>query len=368
MAQDMERVMTNAERMAESFLAANPLPALLVGPDARIAAVNEPAKILFSGAALVSRHYLTAVRQPLLTEAIERALRTRERTGTRFLRADGEREETYRVLVAPVEGPRGNSVVVTFEDVTDLQRAEEMRRDFVANVSHELKTPLTALLGFIETLRGAARHDPAAQDRFLEIMAREAERMNRLVSDLLSLSRVESDERVRPTEQVVTSQLVTSTLRALQPMAADAGVELLAIGCDDSDLPSETGCVVVGDPDQLQQVFTNLIENGIKYGGAGGQVTVALSHHRKAVGFPEGFVQVDVIDQGDGFDPIHIPRLTERFYRVDNHRSRALGGTGLGLAIAKHILHRHRGRLRIDSSPGQGARFSVLLPCKRSGK
>lgn len=356
--------MTNPEKLASSFLEAFPLPALLVGPDERIEAVNGPGETLFNGASLLTRHYLTAIRQPQLTDAVERALRNNARSTARFVRMDGEREETFRVVAAPVTGPRGPSVVITFDDVTDLRRAEEMRRDFVANVSHELKTPLTALIGFIETLRGAARHDPEAQERFLGIMGREAERMNRLVSDLLSLSRVESDERVRPTGSVAMVGLVGSTLRALRPMAEAAHVELVALGCAPGDLPEADDCVI-GDADQLQQVLTNLIENAIKYGSSGGRVTVALSKQDKGPGFPDGFVQVDVIDQGEGFDPIHIPRLTERFYRVDNHRSRALGGTGLGLAIAKHILHRHRGRLRIDSSPGQGARFSVLLPCRR---
>jgi two-component system phosphate regulon sensor histidine kinase PhoR len=350
--------------MARSFLDAVPLPAVLIGPDERIDALNPPGAELFGGVSVVGRHYVTVIRQPQLTEAVDRALRGGERIRTRYLRSIGEREETFRVVASPVAGPRGPGVVMTFEDVTDLQRAGEMRRDFVANVSHELKTPLTAMLGFIETLRGAAKNDPAAQERFLGIMAKEGERMNRLVSDLLSLSRVEGDERVRPTAPVEMSRLICSTLRALRPMAEAAGVSLEALGCGDSQDMAEASRIA-GDADQLQQVLTNLIENAIKYGGAGGVVTVALSLHDTGQGFPDGFVQVDVIDRGEGFDPIHIPRLTERFYRVDNHRSRALGGTGLGLAIAKHILNRHRGRLRIDTKPGQGARFSVLLPRQR---
>ena len=352
--------------MARSFLEAIPLPAILIGPDERIDALNAPGADLLGGQALSGRHYVTVIRQPMLTEAVERALRAGQRTRTRYLRTMGEREDRFRVLASPVQGPRGASALLTFEDVTDLQRAEEMRRDFVANVSHELKTPLTALMGFIETLRGAARNDPAAQARFLDIMAREGERMNRLVSDLLSLSRVESDERVRPTRPVAMSRLIFSTLRALRPMAEGAGVALEVMGCEETEADAEAS-TIPGDADQLQQVLTNLIENAIKYGGAGGVVTVALSLHDKGPGFPDGLVQVDVIDRGEGFDPVHIPRLTERFYRVDSHRSRALGGTGLGLAIAKHILNRHRGRLRIDSAPGQGARFSILLPRTRAG-
>nr|WP_239479612.1 ATP-binding protein [Actibacterium sp. 188UL27-1] len=331
------------------------MPLILIDQQERIEAINAPAVALF-GSATEGRHYITVLRQPLMIDCIEKALKQRLEARTRFTRPDQESAESYRVYAAPVNSESGSGVLVSFEDVTDLQRAEQMRRDFVANVSHELKTPLTALLSFIETLKGAARDDEIARERFLGIMEREAERMNRLVADLLSLSRVETDERVRPTERVDLRNLIQSTATAIRPMAEDAGVEIAIMGDMDHDL------TVPGDADQLVQVFTNLMENAIKYGGGGGVVTVALSRQDRAPGFKDGFVQVDVIDQGDGFDPVHIPRLTERFYRVDSHRSRELGGTGLGLAIAKHILNRHRGRFRIESAPGRGARFSVLLP------
>ena len=346
---------------AKDFLEAVPLPAVLISVDEKIEALNVPAAGLFGDMVLAGRHYMTVMRQPGLVDTVERAFRTQQATRTRYQRSAGERMEQFRVLASPVTGPRGACVLVTFEDVTDMHLAEEMRRDFVANVSHELKTPLTALIGFIETLKGAARHDPAAQDRFLDIMAGEADRMNRLIADLLSLSRVESDERVRPTDHVALSSLVMTSLRTLGHLAENNGVQFEPIGIDNSEELAKASAVM-GDEDQLQQIFLNLIEYAIKYGGAGGKVTVAMSIHGTSPGFKNGYVQVDVIDQGDGFDPIHIPRLTERFYRVDNHRSRGLGGTGLGLAIVKHILNRHRGRLRIDSALGEGARFSVLLP------
>ena len=303
------------ETISKSLLTAVPLPLILINGQERIEAVNGAAATLF-GAASEGRHYITVLRQPLMIDCIEKALKQRLEARTRFTRPDQESAESYRVCAAPVEFERGHGVLVSFEDVTDLQRAEQMRRDFVANVSHELKTPLTALLSFIETLKGAARDDAIARERFLGIMEREAERMNRLVADLLSLSRVETDERVRPTDRVDLRNLIQSTATAIRPMAEDSGVEIAIMGDMDHDL------TVPGDADQLVQVFTNLMENAIKYGGGGGVVTVALSRQERAPGFKDGFVQVDVIDQGDGFDPVHIPRLTERFYRVDSHRSR----------------------------------------------
>jgi two-component system phosphate regulon sensor histidine kinase PhoR len=346
---------------AASVLMAVPMPLVLVGEDERIAAMNGGARELF-GTDGTGRHHVTVLRQPAVIDVIEEALRHGRTTQTRFLHPSEARDSTYRVVAAPVAAEVGSrpSVLVSFEDVTDLERAGEMRRDFVANVSHELKTPLTALLGFIETLRGAARDDPAARDRFLGIMEREAERMNRLVADLLSLSRVETSERQRPTEPLQLDELVGSAVSALRPMARAAGVDLHV------EAEESPGLTVPGDADQLTQVFTNLIENGVKYGGSGGVVTVRLSYRTRELAVRGPAVQIDVIDRGEGFDPIHIPRLTERFYRVDPHRSREQGGTGLGLAIAKHIVNRHRGRFRIESAPGEGARFTVILPATSS--
>ena len=337
------------------LLSAIPVPLVLIDGRQRISLVNTPGEALF-GTGLEGMPFVTMLRQPALIEAVEQALAGDRVTHARYIRSELDRDDTYRVSVTPVQMAAGNGALVSFEDTTDLQRAEQMRRDFVANVSHELKTPLTAMLGFIETLKGAAKNDPIARERFLDIMELEAGRMNRLVTDLLSLNRVESNHRVRPLDPVDLRNRIGSTMNALSPMAEAQDVRLEVIDDIDADL------TVPGDSDQLVQVFTNLIENAIKYGGAGGVVTVAMQRHVEAPGFKDGFVQVDVIDQGDGFDPIHIPRLTERFYRVDSHRSRELGGTGLGLAISKHILNRHHGRFRIESAEGEGARFSVLLP------
>lgn len=348
---------------AASLLMAIPMPLVLIDADERIVAMNGRARELF-GTDGTGRNHVTVLRQPALLEAIDRALRGGRTGQTRYLDTSEGRDSTYRVVVAPLTDAEGQGVLVSFEDVTDLERAGQMRRDFVANVSHELKTPLTALLGFIETLRGAAKDDPAARDRFLGIMEREAERMNRLVSDLLSLSRVESTERQRPTERVDIAELLGSTVNALRPMAEGAEVRLEVTM---PDAAGGGGLAVPGDADQLTQVFANLVENAVKYGGSGGVVEIVVSRREREVAVRGPAVQIDVIDHGEGFDPIHIPRLTERFYRVDAHRSRAQGGTGLGLAIAKHIVNRHRGRFRIESTPGAGARFTVLLPAEARG-
>lgn len=340
-----------------SILSAVPMPLVLIGGDERIRATNAAAEAFLNGARS-ERHYVTALRQPELLRCVEGVLKDGRPRRARYVDKTIAREATYRVQVAPVGGDPREGVLVSFEDVTEVEMAGEVRRDFVANVSHELKTPLTALLGFIETLRGAARDDPDARDRFLTIMEREAERMNRLVSDLLSLSRVESAERQRPTDPVELSGIVASTIESLSALA-DARDVTIELETDDADH------VVPGDPDQIQQVITNLVENAIKYGSDGGRVTVRLARRIRELAFQGPGVMIQVEDDGEGFDPIHIPRLTERFYRVDNHRSREMGGTGLGLAIAKHIVNRHRGRFRIDSEPGDGATFTVLLPAIR---
>lgn len=328
-----------------------PIPALIIDSDERITLANDPAIALF-GAGVVGRHYILAMRQPGLLDAIEGTLRHKQKTIGRHIVTGPSREATYRVFVSPVADDR---VMCVFEDITEQEQVGAIRRDFVANVSHELRTPLTSLLGFIETLQGAAKDDPAARGRFLGIMAREAERMNRLVRDLLSLSRVESEERVRPTTPSDIAALVGAAVTALRPTASAASVQLEVTG--------EAGPLVVpADPDQMVQVFQNLIENAIKYGATGGLVTINLRRDDTDTMRLGPTVIVEVIDRGDGIDPIHIPRLTERFYRVDNHRSREMGGTGLGLAIVKHIINRHRGRFRIESAKGKGSTFTVVLP------
>lgn len=261
---------------------------------------------------------------------------------------------SFRVTVVPLTQEKKRSersVVVSFEDVSHVLEAEQMRSDFVANVSHELRSPLTALYGFIETLQGPARRDREASDRFLGLMEKEAARMARLIDDLLSLSKLQTEERYAPTERVDLTPILDRVIASLEPILVKEQSE--AERHFAPNLPE-----IFGDGDELLQVFSNLIENAAKYSHQGATITISTGLDEKE---PE-MVRVTITDQGDGIAPEHIARLTERFYRIDKGRSRDKGGTGLGLAIVKHILMRHRGRLQIESVLGQGSKFSVLLP------
>lgn len=334
----------------ESFgeiVGALPVPVVLIGRDERVVAANAAAVSLL-GAIPVGRHHGLSLRQPALLDAIARVLRGGPAAEVRHSIHGPSHEIVHRVTVAPVSG----GVLLTFTDLSEQEQIGQMRRDFVANVSHELRTPLTALLGFIETLRGPARDDAAARDRFLGIMGREAERMNRLVRDLLHLSRVEAQERVRPTDPLDLAAAIRSSAASLRQLADEAGITVELTGVD---APLE----VPADADQITQVLNNLIENAIKYGAGGGSVSVTLD---RAQGPRGPMARIEVRDFGEGIDEIHLGRLTERFYRVDGHRSREKGGTGLGLAIVKHIVNRHRGRLIIDSRRGKGSTFTVMIP------
>jgi two-component system phosphate regulon sensor histidine kinase PhoR len=336
---------TEADR---AILAGLPLPCVVIGGDDRIVAANPPAVALF-GAAMEGRHFGLTFRQPDLLAAIAAARGGAASQQVRQVQHGASQDSVYEVTVTAV--PQG--VLLAFQDVSALAQMDQMRRDFVANVSHELRTPLTALLGFIETLRGPARDDAAARTRFLGIMATEAERMNRLVRDLLHLSRVEAEERVVPQGEVDLGSIARTVAGMFSEMAAAAGVRIVITGAD-------APLVIRADHDQMVQVLSNLIENAVKYGSpAGGQVTVGFQRVQTGLG-PK--LHLTVADQGEGIDPLHVPRLTERFYRVDGHRSREKGGTGLGLAIVKHIVSRHRGRLQIESEEGKGSVFRVILP------
>ncbi|WP_323782477.1 ATP-binding protein [Thalassovita sp.] len=338
----------------QGLIDALPLPSLIVTQGDRIVGANARAEKLL-GQGLAGRHLVTVLRHPSVLDAIEACATSHQPKTTRYLTSADRNEITYQVYCGYVELAEVQGVLVSFEDITDVEAVGQMRRDFVANVSHELRTPLTALMGFIETLQGPAQNDPVAQKRFLGIMMTEAGRMNRLVSDLLSLSQVESEERIRPSHSIDLTLLIGSTLRSIAPVADKARVKLV------KEVPTDL-VLVPGDEDQLRQVFTNLIENAIKYGGDDQTVTVKLTHVQRDPALRGPAVRIEVCDTGPGIDQVHLPRLTERFYRVDSHRSREMGGTGLGLAIVKHIVNRHRGRLKIDSSPEEGSRFTVILP------
>jgi two-component system phosphate regulon sensor histidine kinase PhoR len=293
-----------------------------------------------------------ALRIADLTEAVRRAVDTGETQRVEFFeKVPADRwTEAFIVPVALAEAIAGRRdlVFVTLHDLTRIKQVEEMRADFVANASHELRTPLASLSGFIETLQGSAKNDPQARERFLDIMKAQANRMARLIDDLLSLSRIELKAHVQPGTQVDLAPIVRQVADGLQTLARDRGVEVKI------DLPPEP-LMVRADRDELIRVFENLVENALKYGASGKRIDIGLSP-----GDNEALVAVR--DYGPGIAPEHLPRLTERFYRVDVAESRAQGGTGLGLALVKHILHRHRGRLNIDSAPGKGATFTVRLP------
>lgn len=327
---------------------------ICIDDNERLVVANKLANSLL-GEGTEDRHYITALRQPAVLDCIENALKQRQVFEAIYHAKEQSREATYQVRAVPVTLDGAKFVIASFEDTTHMQQVGLMRRDFVANVSHELRTPLTAVLGFIETLQGPAKDDPKARERFLGIMQNEAERMNRLVNDLLSLSRVEAEERVRPTKTVDLAIIVAGALETLRPIANSYDVKFSMENTADA-------ANVLGDPDQLTQVFANLFENAVKYGRKPGQVTIRISHNDHEPMLRAAAIRVDVQDDGEGIDLIHIPRLTERFYRVDGHRSREQGGTGLGLAIVKHIVNRHRGRLRITSEKGRGSCFSVILP------
>jgi two-component system phosphate regulon sensor histidine kinase PhoR len=262
-----------------------------------------------------------------------------------------------QATVVPMDPPLadGGRAVVVLSDRTRERAVERMRADFIANASHELRTPLASLMGFIDTLRGPAADDPPAQQRFLGIMAEQAARMNRLIDDLLSLSRIELTEHQAPAGRVDLVALLHELVAGFEPRLTARSVTL------DLSLPSGLPRVL-GDADQLLQVAQNLLDNAVKYGREGAVVRLAAEPASGPRWPARPGVLMTVADQGHGIPREHLPRLTERFYRVDTSRSRAIGGTGLGLAIVKHIVNRHRGQLAIDSDLDVGTTVRVWLP------
>jgi two-component system, OmpR family, phosphate regulon sensor histidine kinase PhoR len=343
-----------ARASAESVLSALPEPLLLIDAERRIVSAN-PSALELLGPRLAGRDLGAALRVPAVLEATDAVLKG-ESARTVEVDLPGSVERHLSAQVGPLRPPtsEGAAAVLTLTDITASKRSERMRQDFVANASHELRTPLATLLGFIETMRGPARDDEAARDRFLSIMAEQASRMARLVDDLLSLSRIELNEHLAPRERVDLRRVLVAVADSLEQRAEKRQMRI------DVTLP-EALPDVVGDADELAQVFQNLIDNAIKYGRSGTavEVSVGLSPKRLAGG-PAAAVAIR--DHGEGILTEHIPRLTERFYRVDPARSREFGGTGLGLAIVKHIVNHHRGLLEIESELGDGSVFAVHLP------
>ena len=329
-------------------------PIFLIGADRRILLANRAAEDLF-GIGLSGKDFVRAVRHPEALKCVETAF-AGQSTSEAVISLSMPVRATYKISSVYIvgEGDEGE-VVFSLDDISPILEAEQMRSEFVANVSHELRSPLTALSGGIETLKGVAKDDPAARERFLDIMEREAARMNRLVGDLLSLSRVEVNEHVRPSARINVRAVVEKVVATLETRS---GAEKKPIRLEDFD----DGWEVPGDEDELTQVFQNLIDNALIYSRPLSAVHISASRRERIAELKDPMLTIAIKDHGDGIPADYIPRLTERFYRVDDSRSREKGGTGLGLAIVKHILNRHRGRLLIESELGVGSTFTVCLP------
>jgi len=361
-------------------LKALPLPAFEIDLDERIVAFNAEAEDLLRLDNRVRPRASTVIRSPALLSAIDKAIRSQS-DAPMAVDVDAGPNETWRAHLS--RPPEAERILIVLEDLTPLRRAARARSDFIANASHELRTPLTALSGFIETMRGPARDDPESWGRFLDIMAGESERMSRLISDLLSLSRIESSEQVAPRDHVNMKDIMRSGTAALEGFADERGITLEVTG-------AEVSLPVIGNRDELIQVVENLVSNAIKYSRPGGTVrvtygfatdtaeararagqawensermTLLQSINRPGPGEPAVWVRVE--DEGPGIEREHLPRLGERFYRTDQSRGGKITGTGLGLAIVKHIMAHHRGGLAVETLLGKGSAFGVWLPAMR---
>lgn len=359
----------NAMAAADTILSNLPDPLLILSKDYRILRLNETAEELL-GRELAGRRLLEVIRHPALLGALEKAFQGGEVEPLSFeLPGAIVRHLTAHIVVLDMpelEATR-TVAVVSLHDLTAIHRAEQLRVDFIANASHELRTPLSSLVGFIETLQGPARGDQQALENFLPIMQEQAQRMTRLVEDLLSLSRIELQEHHLPSGRVDLAAIIQTLAKGLALRAKERRIRI--------EIAMAASPPVVGDADELSQVFQNLLDNALKYGREGTSIRVEGKIVQPWKGasirrLGKVCLAVRVSDQGEGIAPEHIPRLTERFYRVDTARSRNLGGTGLGLAIVKHIVNRHRGLLQIESTPGEGSTFTVYLPlsCEQEGE
>ncbi len=332
-------------------LEALPVPLLLIEPPAGLVFVNRAARALF-GPPPDDRLLSSYIRAPALAEALSRVVAEGVPEDVAFT---SRRTREERELFAHLAQTAAGQVVVLIEDRTEAKRVEKLRRDFVANASHELRTPLAAIAGFIETLQGPAADDPEARGRFLEIMAREAARMGRLIDDLMALGRIEMTEHLLPEISVDLTTVLAEVVDLLTPLAEEHGV---ALRLD----PAAGQGAVRGDADDLRRLFVNLVENAIRHGGSGGLVEILPAQADPA---RPGMIGVTVRDFGPGIARHHLPRLTERFYRIPMSGGATPEGTGLGLSIVKHILTRHRGDLTVRSALGEGAAFTAWMPAIR---
>jgi two-component system phosphate regulon sensor histidine kinase PhoR len=370
----------------EIMLERLPIPTLMIGPGGRIERAN-PAARAFLGLGAERGLLSTVLRQPRVLEAVSAALRG-EKSGVVEYSTMAPLESHVRAFIEPIRlstpGPMPFRAMLVLADDTSSKRAERMRADFLANASHELRTPLASLAGFVETLAGPARDDEEAQERFLEIMRVQTERMRRLIDDLLSLSRVEMNEHVPPAGEVDLNAVIGDVREALAPLVGPRQITF--------ELSPETEpALVMGDRDQIYEVIENLVENAAKYSSDGAVIQVDVHYGRTrdaAEHLPERidpesgrltlsapaldpdarYGVVRVRDAGQGIERRYLPRLSERFFRVDGQKSGPTSGTGLGLAIVKHIVSRHRGGFTVESAPGKGSVFSVFFPVLRKAK
>ncbi len=352
-------------RADEAIVETLPDPLLVLSPDRQPLRANAAARALFGAGSDGAGprggprggDLAALLRHPVLANAVDRAMAERRpQTADLLLPVPVAREIAAQVIPMDPALADGGSIVVVLSDRSRERAVERMRADFVANASHELRTPLASLIGFIETLRGPAENDPEARTRFLAIMAEQSERMRRLIDDLLGLSRIELTEHQPPVGPAPLGDIALAEAAALEPLFRRRRISLA------SDVDA-AAVAMPGDAEQLAQVVRNLLENAVRHGREGGAVRLAVAHCEGGARLPaRPGVLLTVSDDGPGFAREHIPRLTERFYRVDRGRSRAAGGTGLGLAIVKHIVNRHRGHLLIDSEEGSGTTFRVWLP------
>jgi two-component system phosphate regulon sensor histidine kinase PhoR len=337
----------------QTLLDALPAAAIVVDREQIVIRANQQAGALFPG---VREGRTIALASRLLVAPLTRTLQTGERETVAF-QLNVPLERHFEASLVPLPTPAADAAgspaaLLVVTDKSEAERLAQMRADFIAHASHELRTPLASVRGFIETLQGPARDDPAARERFLGIMSAEAQRMNRLLDDLLSLARIEMRAHIPPTGNLDLREPLEAVAAMMTPLAAERSVRLVI------EKPA-TPVLARADRDEIVQVISNLVQNAIKYGRDGGLVRVTLGETTAA---ERRLVRLVVADDGPGIPAQHLPRLTERFYRVDDRASRQKGGTGLGLAIVKHILNRHDGELTIRSSLGQGSTFTVDLP------
>lgn len=344
---------------AESVIESLPLPLILLNADRQIVRATAGTRNIL-GDTVPGRDLSSVLRAPEVLEAVDRALGggadEEVEFDIEFPAAMSIDAQIQRLSEAAVDG---SIVLVALFDITEIRKTQKMRTDFVANASHELRTPLAVLSGGIKTLKGPAREDKEGQAKFLDMMEQHTSRMTRLIEDLLSLSRIEVSENTRPEGEIDLSDILSSIATMLEVAAAQRNIDIvLEPGLGDHR--------ITGDSVEIAQLFQNLIDNAVKYGDEGSTVRVVTREAHNPFGMSGAensqYIEISVIDRGPGIPSEHLPRLTERFYRVDTARSREMGGTGLGLAIVKHIVGRHRGRLDIDSTEGEGTTFTVYLP------